>query len=128
MVPPRLAAIISAIVNAPDSCIARIAKAAVKMARKKGLKVGLFRPVMLNPFPEKIVADIAQKVDGILDIELNCGQMLQDIKASIAGAANIPVEFYGRPAGVMMTVDEIYKQIETAYRKMVEKKYGTACI
>ncbi len=108
--------------------IARIAKAAVKMARKKGLKVGLFRPVMLNPFPEKIVADIAQKVDGILDIELNCGQMLQDIKASIAGAANIPVEFYGRPAGVMMTVDEIYKQIETAYRKMVEKKYGTACI
>jgi len=108
--------------------IARIAKAAVKMARKKGLKVGLFRPVMLNPFPEKIVAGIAQKVDGFLDIELNCGQMLNDIKASIAGAAAIPVEFYGRPAGVMMTVEEIYKQIEAAYRKMVEKKYGTACI
>ena len=108
--------------------IARIAKAAVKMARKNGLKVGLFRPILLNPFPEKIVAEIAQKVDGILDVELNCGQMLNDIKASIASAATIPVEFYGRPAGVMMTVEEIYKQIEAAYRKLVEKKYGTACI
>ena len=108
--------------------IARIAKAAVKMARKKGLKVGLFRPIMLNPFPEKIVAEIAQKVDGILDIELNCGQMLQDIKASIAGVASIPVEFFGRPAGMMMTVEEIYEQIEIAYKKIVEKKYGTACI
>ncbi len=108
--------------------IARIAKAAVKKARKNGLKVGLFRPVMLNPFPEKILAEIAQKVDGILDIELNCGQMLNDIKASIASAATIPIVFYGRPAGVMMTVEEIYKQIESAYRKLVENKYGTACI
>lgn len=109
--------------------IARAAKAAVKMARKNGLKVGLFRPILLNPFPEKIVAEIAEKVDGILDIELNCGQMLQDIKASIAGGVkNIPVEFYGRPAGVMMTVEEIYKQIENVYKKMEEKQYGTACI
>ncbi len=109
--------------------IARIAKAAVKKARKEGLKVGLFRPIMLNPFPEKVVAEIAEKVDGILDIELNCGQMLNDIKASMAGVANnITVEFYGRPAGVMMTVEEIHKQIEIAYRKLVEKKYGTACI
>lgn len=108
--------------------IARIAKAAVKMARNNGLKVGLLRPILLNPFPEKIVAELAQKVDGILDIELNCGQMLQDIKASIAGVASIPVEFYGRPAGVMMTVEEIYKQIEATYRKLVENNYGTACI
>ena len=109
--------------------IARIAKAAVKLARKNGLKVGLFRPIMLNPFPEKLVAEIAQKVDCILDIELNCGQMLQDIKASISNCAStIPVKFYGRPAGVMMTVEEIYKQIENVYKEIVEKKYGTACI
>lgn len=108
--------------------IARIAKAAVKMARNNGLKVGLLRPILLNPFPEKIVAEIAQKVDGILDIELNCGQMLTDIKASIAGVATIPVKFYGRPAGMMMTVEEIYKQIENVYKEIVEKKYGTACI
>lgn len=108
--------------------IARIAKAAVKLARKNGLKVGLFRPILLNPFPEKIVSEIAEKVDGILDIELNCGQMLQDIKASIAGVATIPIKFYGRPAGMMMTVDEIYNQIEKCYSEIVEKKYGTACI
>ena len=108
--------------------IARIAKAAVKMARKNGMKVGLFRPILINPFPEKIIAEIAEKVDGILDIELNCGQMLTDIKASIAGVVNIPVKFYGRPAGVMMTVEEIYKQIENCYKEVVEKKYGTACI
>ena len=108
--------------------IGRIAKAAVKKARENGLKVGLLRPILLNPFPEKIVANIAQKVDGILDIELNCGQMLQDIKASIAGVATIPVEFFGRPAGMMMTVEEIYEQIEKTYKKIVENKYGTACI
>ena len=108
--------------------IARIAKAAVKKARKNGMKVGLFRPILLNPFPEKMVASIAEKVDGILDIELNCGQMLQDVKASIAGVKNIPVEFFGRPAGMMMTVEEIYEQIEKTYKKIVEKKYGTACI
>ena len=92
------------------------------------MNVGLFRPILLNPFPEKMVASIAQKVDGILDIELNCGQMLQDVKASIAGVANIPVEFFGRPAGMMMTVEEIYEQIEKTYKKIVENKYGTACI
>ena len=108
--------------------IARIAKAAVKKARKNGLKVGLFRPILLNPFPEKIVSSIAQKVDGILDIELNCGQMLQDVKASVAGVASIPIEFFGRPAGMMMTVEEIYEQIEKTYKKIVENKYGTACI
>ena len=108
--------------------IARIAKAAVKKARKNGLKVGLFRPILLNPFPEKIVSSIAQTVDGILDIELNCGQMLQDVKASVAGVASIPVEFFGRPAGMMMTVEEIYEQIEKTYKKIVENKYGTACI
>ena len=108
--------------------IGRIAKAAVKKARKNGLNVGLFRPILLNPFPEKIVAGIAKKVDGILDVELNCGQMLHDIKSSIAGVATIPVEFFGRPAGMMMTVEEIYEQIEKTYKKIVEKKYGTACI
>ena len=108
--------------------IARIAKAAVKKARKNGLKVGLFRPILLNPFPEKIIANIAEKVDGILDIELNCGQMLQDVKASVAGVTSIPVEFFGRPAGMMMTVEEIYEQIEKTYKQIVEKKYGTTCI
>ena len=108
--------------------IGRIAKAAVKKARENGLKVGLLRPILLNPFPEKVIAGIAQKVDGILDIELNCGQMLNDVKASIAGVATIPVEFFGRPAGMMMTVEEIYEQIEKTYKKIVEKKYGTACI
>lgn len=108
--------------------IARIARAAVKKARKNGLNVGLFRPVLLNPFPEKMVQEIAQKAECILDIELNCGQMLQDIKASLAGAVKIPVKFYGRPAGVMMTVSEIYNQIEKCYKEMTEMNYGTACI
>ena len=75
-----------------------------------------------------MVQEIAQKAECILDIELNCGQMLQDIKASLAGAVKIPVKFYGRPAGVMMTVSEIYNQIEKCYKEMTEMNYGTACI
>ncbi len=106
--------------------IARITKAAVKKAREKGMKVGLFRPIMLCPFPEKEIQSIAAKADTILDIELNMGQMLQDIKASVT--TGTPIKFYGRTAGKMMTVEEIYEQIELVYNEMTKGAYGKAHI
>lgn len=107
------------LVIAAFGSVARIAKAAIKKARENGMKVGLFRPILLNPFPEKEVAELAQKTEAILTVELNMGQMLVDVKASVN--TGIPVKFYGRAAGKMMTVEEIYAQIEKAYGELDQK-------
>ncbi len=96
--------------------VARVAKAAVKRARDNGMKVGLFRPVTLFPFPDKDLHETAKKVDMILDLELNKGQMLLDVRSAVFGAC--PVEFYGRPAGGLLTPDMIYKKITELYAKL----------
>jgi 2-oxoglutarate ferredoxin oxidoreductase subunit alpha len=76
---------------------ARIAKTSVREARKEGFKVGLLRPITLFPFPEKIIEALAEKVKAILVVELNTGQMLEDVKLS--AGKNIPIQFFGRPPG-----------------------------
>ena len=96
--------------------VGRVAKAAVKRARDNGMKVGLFRPVTLFPFPEKDLHDVAKKADMILDLELNKGQMLLDVRSAVFGAC--PVEFYGRPAGGLLTPDMIYNKITELYSKL----------
>ena len=93
--------------------VARVAKAAVKKARDNGMKVGLFRPVTLFPFPDKDLHETAKKADMILDLELNKGQMLLDVRSAVFGAC--PVEFYGRPAGGLLTPDMIYNKIKELY-------------
>lgn len=99
--------------------VGRIAKAAVLKARAKGLKVGLFRPVTLFPFPEQQLHEIAQKADMILDLELNKGQMLLDVRSAVFGAC--PVEFFGRTAGGLLTPDMILKKVEELYSKIDNK-------
>ena len=83
------------------------------------MKVGLFRPITLVPFPDKALHDIAQNTDMILDLELNMGQMLTDVRSAVFGAC--PVEFYGRPGGGLLTPDLIFNKISELY-KPIEKK------
>ena len=94
---------------------ARIAKTSVVMAREAGLKVGLLRPISLFPFPEKAFAEVTQKCKRVLDIELNTGQMVEDIRLSVARDAT--VEFYGRPPGTgsLPTPEELFEQIKKHY-------------
>ncbi len=92
--------------------VARIAKAAVKKARDNGMKVGLFRPITLWPFPTDALNNCAKGKKLMLDIEMNMGQMLEDVKIAVNGETK--VDFYGRPAGFYFTSDEIYEQIEKA--------------
>lgn len=99
--------------------VGRVAKAAVNKAREMGMKVGLFRPITLVPFPDKALHDIAQNTDMILDLELNMGQMLTDVRSAVFGAC--PVEFYGRPGGGLLTPDLIFNKICELY-KQIEKK------
>lgn len=94
---------------------ARIAKTAVMMAREEGLKVGLLRPITLFPFPSDAFAERTLRCKKILDVELNTGQMVEDVRLSVARDAE--VHFYGRPSGTgsLPTPEEILGQIKKYY-------------
>jgi len=94
---------------------ARIAKTAVMMAREEGLKVGLLRPITLFPFPSEAFAERTLRCKKILDVELNTGQMVEDVRLSVARDAE--VHFYGRPSGTgsLPTPEEILGQIKKYY-------------
>lgn len=83
----------------------RAALSAVRTARAEGIKVGLLRPITLHPFPEKEIGELARRVQGILVVEMNTGQMLDDVL--IAARNQCPVEFYGRMGGISPLPDEI---------------------
>jgi 2-oxoglutarate ferredoxin oxidoreductase subunit alpha len=92
---------------------ARIAKGAIKRVREMGLKVGLFRPITLYPFPSKALLEMSRVVKHFLVFEMNTGQMIEDVRLSLEGRSNI--HFYGRPGGIISTPDEISKEISSIY-------------
>ena len=95
--------------------LARICLKAQEMACEEGIKVGILRPITLWPFPSDIIAEYAKKVKGIISIELNAGQMVEDIRLAVNGA--IDVKFYGRLGGIVPTPDEILDVIKKEYIK-----------
>jgi 2-oxoglutarate ferredoxin oxidoreductase subunit alpha len=92
---------------------ARIAKGAIKTARAMGMKVGMFRPITLWPFPRNEVKALLNQTQYILDFEMNMGQMIDDIKLSLEGKGE--VMFYGRPGGVLATPSEVLRVISRIY-------------
>ena len=86
------------------SC-ARIALKAIEEAREKGIKVGLLRPKTLWPFPSKAIKKRAKQVKGILTVELNAGQMIEDVKLAVE--CKIPVEHFGRLGGIVPNPEEV---------------------
>ncbi len=94
---------------------ARISRTSVKMARESGMRVGLFRPITLFPFPEPQLAAFARKGAHFFVVELNTGQMLEDVKIATSGS---PVAFFGKPPGALPTPEEIYEEIEKIYPAM----------
>jgi 2-oxoglutarate ferredoxin oxidoreductase subunit alpha len=89
---------------------ARIGEKAIEIAREEGLKVGLFRPITLWPFPEKEIAAMAKGKKGILVAEINAGQMVQDVRLAINGA--VPVEQFGRLGGIVPEPEEIVNALK----------------
>jgi len=87
----------------------RVALSAVRAARAEGVPVGLLRPITLNPFPGGIIEELSQQVDAMLVVEMNAGQMLEDVRLAVSG--KVPVEFYGRLGGVVPFPDEILNEI-----------------
>ena len=84
---------------------ARICQNTVEQARAEGIKVGLLRPITLFPFPTNAIANYAQKVKGMLTVEMNAGQMVEDVRLAVNGC--VPVEFYGRMGGIVPTPEEV---------------------
>ncbi len=87
----------------------RIALTAVRTARAAGIKVGLFRPISLNPFPFSQVEELVKTTQGFLVTEMNTGQMLEDVKMAVKG--RVPIEFYARLGGIVPYPDEILGEI-----------------
>jgi 2-oxoglutarate ferredoxin oxidoreductase subunit alpha len=94
--------------------MARVSKTSVELARKEGMSVGLLRPITLFPFPEKAFDDLSRRVKGFLTVELNTGQMVEDVKLS--AERNAQVYFYGRPPGSLPTPEEILEEIKKYYK------------
>lgn len=92
---------------------ARIAKGAVKNARANGLKVGMFRPITLWPFPSAKVEELANGTRHFLAFEMNMGQMIEDVQLALAGKGE--VSFYGRPGGVIPTPSEVFRVVSRLY-------------
>ncbi len=89
---------------------ARVSKNAVKEARRRGIKAGMLRPITLWPFPKKALNALADKAKAFLSVELNMGQMADDVKLAVN--CKKPVYFYGRTGGVIMTPEEVLDEIE----------------
>jgi 2-oxoglutarate ferredoxin oxidoreductase subunit alpha len=89
---------------------ARIAQKTVDLAREKGLKVGLLRPITLFPFPKKQLMEMTKQVKGILSVELNMGQMVDDIRLAVEH--KVPVEHFGRTGGIIHTPEDILEALE----------------
>jgi 2-oxoglutarate/2-oxoacid ferredoxin oxidoreductase subunit alpha len=94
---------------------ARIAKGGVHRVRDNGLKVGLFRPKTLWPFPTEALAKLSRHVDRFLVFEMNTGQMVDDVRLSVLGSSQ--VSFYGRPGGVISTPEELARVLTTTCRE-----------
>jgi 2-oxoglutarate ferredoxin oxidoreductase subunit alpha len=94
---------------------ARISEKSIELAREQGIKVGLFRPITLWPFPAKDIAAMAKGKKGVLVAEINAGHMVEDVRLSINGA--VPVEYFGRLGGIVPDPEEIVEALKTKLMK-----------
>ena len=93
---------------------ARIAKKVIAIAREQGIKVDLLRPITLWPFPYGKIAELGKKVKGILSLEINAGQMVEDIRLAVE--CKVPVQWYGRLGGIIPEHEEVVEEIKKITR------------
>lgn len=89
--------------------VARICLKAIEDAREKGIRIGLLRPITLWPFPYKEIGRLAGQVKGILTVELNAGQMVEDVRLAVEG--RVPVTHFGRMGGIVPNPGEVLEAL-----------------
>ena len=92
---------------------ARIARTAIERARELGMKVGLFRPITLWPFPSAALAELAPRLRAVVVVELSAGQMIEDVRLAIEGRTS--VFFHGRTGGMLPTPGEVVEVLRRAW-------------
>jgi len=95
--------------------VSRISQKALQLARERGLRVGLLRPITLYPFPVEPIAALASRVSAVLDVEMNAGQMVEDVRLAVEGRC--PVHFKGRMGGMIPSPEDILQAIEAIAEK-----------
>jgi 2-oxoglutarate ferredoxin oxidoreductase subunit alpha len=98
---------------------ARIAHRAVELARANGIRAGLLRPITLYPFPYAAVRLLADRARGILVVEMNAGQMVEDVRLGAGGRTH--VQFYGRMGGIIPSPDEVVEALNRIVKRDVER-------
>ncbi len=88
----------------------RIATNAISELRKLGIKVSLFRPITLRPFPYEALGNLPKSVKHVISLELSLGQMLQDVRLAVGSNAN--VGYFGRTGGMIFEVADIVEEIK----------------
>ena len=99
---------------------ARVARTAISRARERGIKVGLFRPITLWPFPDREIARLSRHVHGILTVELSSGQMVEDVRLAVSGRC--PVAFHGRMGGMVPTPDQVLGALKALSAKVAHSR------
>ena len=97
----------------------RICDKTMSLAREEGIKVGLLRPITLYPFPTDALAKLAEHAKVFLTVEMNAGQMVEDVRLAINGKC--PVHFYGRMGGMIPSPEEVLAKVE-----LIAKAFQTA--
>lgn len=90
--------------------VARIVKSTIRLGKEEGINIGLFRPITLWPFPGDRIESLSRKVDTILTVEMNSGQMVEDVRLSVSKSINTP--FYGEMAGCVPTPKGILEEVK----------------
>ncbi len=86
---------------------------AMELARAEGIKVGLIRPITLWPYPSKAIDKYASQIKGILTVEMNAGQMVEDVRLAVNG--KVKVEHYGRMGGIVPTPNEVLDALKNKF-------------
>jgi 2-oxoglutarate ferredoxin oxidoreductase subunit alpha len=95
---------------------ARIGRKVMEMLRAEGMKIGLIRPITLWPYPYAAIAKVAEHVKGFLSLELNAGQMVEDVRLAVNGRC--PVGHYGRMGGIIPSPEEVVEVVKDMYSKI----------
>jgi 2-oxoglutarate ferredoxin oxidoreductase subunit alpha len=98
---------------------ARIAQRAVEMAREQGIKVGLLRPITLFPYPYGAIRELMGQMQGVLVVEMNSGQMVEDVRLAVEG--RVPVAFHGRMGGIIPSPDEVVHALKNLVHKDIHE-------
>lgn len=93
--------------------MARICQKSIEEAREQGIKIGLIRPITLWPFPYQAIKELSDKVKGILVVELNAGQMIEDVRLAVEG--NLSVHHFGRLGGIVPNPQEVLEAFNNKF-------------